>query len=179
MTDPNLRRLLDAARKINELSEYSHFAFLRRTKLDSYCVSNIEHRCKYVHVSESLIDKHKQKEIYDLNYSVIESIFRELGVIVIWFEDFDELPWLVAQVFGMTKYQTESTENLISQCDSRIKEIKSIESRIPSIDANSVTTNSIVSFIAYKNKYGEFYKNNVQDVGDMLNQLSDRQTELI
>lgn len=59
-----------------------------------------------MHVSESLIDKTKQKEIYDLNYTVIESIFLELGVQVIWFESFDELPSLVARVFGLTKYQS-------------------------------------------------------------------------
>lgn len=75
MTDPNVRRLLDVARKMNMTSDENHYAFLRRTKLEKYCVSDIEKSCKYVHVSESLIDKTKQKEIYDLNYTVIESIF--------------------------------------------------------------------------------------------------------
>ena len=56
-------------------------------------------KCKYVHISESLIDKKKQNEIYDLNYRVIEEIFMKLGVRVIWFEEFDDLPGLVAKVF--------------------------------------------------------------------------------
>ena len=102
MTDPNLRRLLDVAKKVNESNGGSHFAFLQRTKLDKYCISNIDRSCKYVHVSESLIDKKKQKEIYDLNYTVIESLFMELGVKVIWFEEFDELPELVAEVFELS-----------------------------------------------------------------------------
>ena len=92
----------DVAKKVNESNGGSHFAFLQRTKLDKYCISNIDRSCKYVHVSESLIDKKKQKEIYDLNYTVIESLFMELGVKVIWFEEFDELPELVAEVFELS-----------------------------------------------------------------------------
>lgn len=174
MTDPNLRRLLDAAQKNNEPNGDCHFAFLRRTKLDCYCISNIEHRCKYVHVSESLIDKHKQKEIYDLNYSVIESIFMELGIKIIWFEEFEELPGLVAQVFGLTRFQIESTRNLIEQCACRIKKIKQIETQIPSFNPVTFTTNDVVNFISYKNAHAEKYRTDVLDVRDMLNQLSER-----
>lgn len=84
MTDPNLRRLLDVAKEMNKSNGINHYAFLQRKKLESYCISDVNKTCRYVHVSGSLIDTTKQKEIYDLNYSVIESIFFDLGVNVIW-----------------------------------------------------------------------------------------------
>lgn len=66
MTDPNLRRLLDAARNINNTDTENHYAFLRRQKQEKYCLVNVAEACKYMHVSESLIDKNKQKDIYTL-----------------------------------------------------------------------------------------------------------------
>ena len=99
MTDPNLRRLLDIAYNMNQIGGANHYAFLRRKKLEKYCVPDVSKKCKYVHISESMIDKKKQNEIYDFNYRVIEEIFMKLGVRVIWFEEFDDLPVLVAKVF--------------------------------------------------------------------------------
>lgn len=57
MTDPNLRRLLDAARQINQTDNECHYAFLKRQKLEEYCLANMLDACKYVHISGSLIDK--------------------------------------------------------------------------------------------------------------------------
>lgn len=101
MVDPNLRRLLDISRRINTTNTIGHFAFLRRIKLENYCLSNINNSCRYIHVSESLIDKKKQADIYALNYGVLESMFNDLGVNVIWFEEFSELPGLIADIFNI------------------------------------------------------------------------------
>lgn len=57
MTDPNLRRLLDAARQINQTDNECHYAFLKRQKLEEYCLANMLDACKYVHISRSLIEK--------------------------------------------------------------------------------------------------------------------------
>lgn len=174
MTDPNVRRLLDVARKMNMTSDENHYAFLRRTKLEKYCVSDIEKSCKYVHVSESLIDKKKQKEIYDLNYTVIESIFLELGVQVIWFEGFDELPSLVARVFGLTKYQSRGIDELIQLCESKIQEIKGIEAGMPKANAANLSLSDVAAFIQYKADYGIEYRNAIDDAKDILNDLTER-----
>lgn len=175
MNDPNLRRLLDAACNMNHTNRVNHYAFLRRTKMEKYCVSDMERGCKYVHVSESLIDKKKQKEIYDLNYRVIEDIFLEMGVRVIWFEDFEkELPELVSKVFGMSYYQTLSTADLIAQCEKKIKDIRDIEAGMPKYNPATLSIMDAIAFMDYKNKHGEAYRKGIKDAGDMLNELSER-----
>lgn len=177
MVDPNLRRLLDVARKMNMSSGDSHFAFLRRTKLERYCVSDINKGCKYVHVSESLIDQKKQKEIYDLNYAVIESIFSELGVQVIWFEDFNELPELVAEVFGLQKYREQDFDTLIQQCGRKIEEIKEIEAGVPKANPATLSVQDVVVFLDYKAKHGADYRKAIDEAKDMLNDLTEKTKE--
>lgn len=174
MTDPNLRRLLDTAQKINKSNGDCHYAFLRRTKMDRYCVSDIERSCKYVHVSESLIDKKKQKEIYDLNYTVIESIFMELGVRVIWYEEYDELPELVAQVFGLSTYQNASNKELIDICEAKITEIQKIETGMQTFNKESLSDKDVADFWMYSLQKGTVYRELIREVGDILNELSGR-----
>jgi hypothetical protein len=142
--------------------------------MNRYCVSDIDHGCKYVHVSESLIDQKKQKEIYDLNYTVIESIFMDLGVKVIWYEEFNELPGLLAEVFGLSHYQNMDAKQLITLCEQKIDELHKIEENLPKFDDVNKTITDIVGFMKYKTLYGKEYREGVKDVYDMLNELSDR-----
>ena len=67
--------------------------------MNQFCLSNLKDTCKYVQISERLIDKKKQSEIYALNYMVFENIYRQLGVNVIWYEDYSEIPTLLKKVF--------------------------------------------------------------------------------
>lgn len=172
MSDPNLRRLLDVAHRMNCTDENPHFAFLKRTKLEDYCVSSVDKTCKYVHVSKSLIDEKKQKEIYDLNYGVIENIFRELGVQVIWYEKHDDLPELLAEVFEMSKYKIEEAKELMDICKSKIEGIKIIEEGMPTF--NPVKADDVLVFLRYKSRHGKQYRELVQEVRDILVELSNR-----
>lgn len=175
MNDPNLRRLLDAAQNMNRTNEINHFAFLKRTRLNRYCVSDVQRGCKYVHVSESLIDQKKQKEIYDLNYTVIENIFKELGVRVIWYEDHEkDLPELVAKVFGMTGYKGISDKDLLSSCESKIQAIQEIENNIPKANIVSMSVVDVLLFVNYKEENGKKYKELITEVNEILNELSNR-----
>ena len=174
MSDPNLRRLLDVAHRMNCTDEIPHFAFLKRTKLEEYCVPSVNKTCKYVHVSKSLIDEKKQKEIYDLNYGVIENIFRELGVHVIWYESHDDLPDLLSEVFEMSKYRIKETKDLIDICKSRIGNIKNIEDGMPNFNPVKVEASDVLTFLQYKSEHGEKYRELVQEVKDILVELSDR-----
>ena len=174
MTDPNLRRLLDIAHNMNMSNGEVHYAFLKRTKLEQYCVSDIERNCKYARMSGSLIDKKKQKEIYDLNYSVVENIFRELGVKVIWFEDFDnELPDLVAEVFGMTNFKDKSEHELIIRCEELIGEIQKIENSFSPSFVPALLEHSSLSYLKFKNE--NEYKESIKEVNNILNELSYRE----
>lgn len=175
MTDPNLRRLLDTARQINKTGNECHYAFLRRQKLEKYCLASMADVCKYVHVSESLIDKKKQKTIYDLNYTVIECIFRELGVKVIWFEDFEEeLPHLIEEVFGLnTKTQIETSE-LLKLAETKIAEMRTIENGLKKFNLSSQTSENVANLFAYSKENGEKYRKLIIEVGDILRELSGR-----
>lgn len=174
MTDPNLRRLLDAARQINQTDNECHYAFLKRQKLEEYCLANMLEACKYVHISESLIDKKKQQDIYSLNYTVIECIFRDLGVKVIWFEDFDDLPSLIEEVFGLEINAHLMTEDLLKQTESKIKEIQNVENEVQKVIGASWSDVGVLEFISLKDKYGEKYQNLINEVTDMLTELSNR-----
>lgn len=175
MTDPNLRRLLDAARQINKTDNECHYAFLRRQKLDTYCLAGMADVCKYVHVSESLIDKKKQKAIYGLSYTVIESIFRELGVKVIWFEDFEEeLPQLVEEVFGLNANACVETSELLKRAEDKITELQKIENGLQKFNSSSQNGEDVVRLYAYLNEFGEKYRKLVIEVNGMLRDLSNR-----
>ena len=174
MTDPNLRRLLDAARQINQTDNECHYAFLKRQKLEEYCLANMLDACKYVHISGSLIDKKKQQDIYSLNYTVIECIFRDLGVKVIWFEDFDDLPSLIEEVFGLEINAHLMTEDLLKQTESKIKEIQNVENEVQKVIGSSWSDVGVGEFISLKDKYGEKYQNLINEVTDMLTELSNR-----
>ncbi|MBM6944437.1 SIR2 family protein [Bacteroides gallinaceum] len=72
MSDPNLRRMLDTTKTNDE----RHFVFLRRGDF-------------------SICNKFKNKE----NMRIQEQIMNKLGLNVIWFEAFEELPVLLEQIF--------------------------------------------------------------------------------
>lgn len=174
MTDPNLRRLLDAARNINNTDKENHYAFLRRQKLEKYCLANVAEACKYMHVSESLIDKAKRKDIYTLNYSVLDSIFRELGVKVIWYEEFDELPKLIEQVFGVNTLGTKENVELIQNADNKIAEILKIEDGLTGFKDLEQTNENVLKYMSYIRDNAEKYKILISEVGEILAELSNR-----
>lgn len=87
MTDPSLRRLLDISQseeiigqKQIEKDEPHHFAFLSRT--------SFKHGC------ENCPDCIKNTEHFD----IIERMMLDLGISIIWFEGFDELPQCIEEV---------------------------------------------------------------------------------
>lgn len=172
MTDPNLRRLLDAAKEMNNSNGINHYAFLQKKNLETYCISNVNNTCKYVHVSGSLIDKDKQKEIYDLNYSVIDSIFMDLGVNVIWYEDHDELPGLIAKVFGVTQYEGMDKKELIDLCEKKIEEIKEIEKAFLDNNAGNQNPVKLYKLMSQARETASAYRECVSEVQDMLNVLT-------
>lgn len=84
MTDPNMRRLLEiAAHKRDENDEEcQHYAIMRRFKIkDSEDVASI-------------------KSFERVNESLQERFFGDLGVNVLWIDDFSEIPSLLKQIKG-------------------------------------------------------------------------------
>ena len=77
LTDPNLRRLLDVARRNNEKPR--HFAFLRR--------NNVANNGK---VDQKALELYK-----DIDASLRERYYAALGLNIIWIDNFDEIPQIL------------------------------------------------------------------------------------
>lgn len=103
MTDPNIRRLLGAARGKDEPQ---HFAFLRRNQSDGLR-ERVKHQYRWATSGRPLSDN---EETLDRvlraacrgGDAATDMTLEALGVQVIWFDRFDELPGLVASTTKST-----------------------------------------------------------------------------
>jgi len=84
MTDPNMRRLLEiAARKRDDLNEEcKHYAIMKRFKITNTKLS------KAINKFESVNDL------------LQEAFFKELGVNILWIDDYKEIPNLLKKIKG-------------------------------------------------------------------------------
>ena len=78
MTDPNLRRLLDIAAQKTIDEKCKHFAILKRFKIES---------------EEENVRKFEQ-----VNDELQESFYRDLGVNVIWVDEYSEIPKIISKI---------------------------------------------------------------------------------
>lgn len=93
MTDPNLRRLLDISAR--NIEQTRHFAFMRRLTLDEFCHITP----KKGEEKKQVIDNLKGAEQFlDRHHKLNEELMKELGVTIIWFTSFDEIPVLLNKV---------------------------------------------------------------------------------
>ena len=87
MTDPNLRRLLDISSR--NIDKPRHFAFMKRLSLDGFRTNENKVIIKNINAAERFLERH-----HNLN----EEIMRELGVSVIWYTDYDEIPKILKEI---------------------------------------------------------------------------------
>ena len=93
MTDPNLRRLLDISARNTDRPK--HFTFMRRMTLENFAYKkelendNKMQLIKNIKGAEQFLNRH-----HKLN----EEIMKELGVSIIWFNDFDEIPKILLKI---------------------------------------------------------------------------------
>lgn len=89
LTDPNLRRLLEIAAKSNSTAK--HFAIIKR--LDPQHLARNKKARIRKDVTQAFVSAH---------HALQETSLRELGINVIWIEDFGEIPRLLEE-FGTRK----------------------------------------------------------------------------
>nr|WP_283772565.1 SIR2 family protein [Acinetobacter baumannii] len=91
MTDPNLRRLLDISARNIERSK--HYAFMKRLTIENFAYDNKKSTTtpvvKNIEGAEKFLQRH-----HNLN----EELMRELGVTIIWYEDYDDIPFIIEEV---------------------------------------------------------------------------------
>lgn len=88
LTDPNLRRLLEISAK--SIDKPKHFAFLKRV---SYEVFSKEEGKSLIRAPASLV-----RTFLDRHHSLNEEIMRELGVNIIWYEEYDDIPKILSEI---------------------------------------------------------------------------------
>jgi hypothetical protein len=91
MTDPDLRRLLDISSKHIEKSK--HFAFMKRLSVNDFCY---EHNGK--HKSKEVDNLAAAKKFLDRHHTLNEELMKELGVTVVWYESYDDIPGIIQKI---------------------------------------------------------------------------------
>lgn len=88
LTDPNLRRLLEISAK--SIDKPKHFAFLKRVNHDSFSKEDGKPIVRApASVTRMFLDRH---------HSLNEEVMKELGVNIIWYEEYDDIPKLLAEI---------------------------------------------------------------------------------
>lgn len=100
MTDPNLRRLLDISAKNSELNR--HFVFMNRLSKDKFIYDVIDDKNENGIKIKSKIQKIENLESAELflkrHHKLNEEIMKELSVNVIWYENYEEIPEILARL---------------------------------------------------------------------------------
>ncbi|QOD13872.1 SIR2 family protein [Psychrobacter sp. 28M-43] len=91
MTDPNLRRLLEISSKNIERSK--HFAFMKRLSSNEFCYEIGKEKKSKVIKNVDGADK-----FLELHHTLNEELMKELGVTVIWYETYDDIPKILREV---------------------------------------------------------------------------------
>jgi hypothetical protein len=87
MSDPNLRRLLEISSRNTDKPR--HFAFMKRLDLNSFIYDNNKKVISNENNAEKFLNNH-----HNLN----EEIMRELGVSIIWYSDYEEIPEILRNI---------------------------------------------------------------------------------
>lgn len=91
MTDPNLRRLLDISARSLEHSK--HYAFMKRLTKDSFCYDSPQSQLK-----PAVANVEGAKKFLDRHHVLNEQLMKELGVTIIWYENYDDIPEILEQL---------------------------------------------------------------------------------
>lgn len=115
MTDPNLRRLLDYAKKGQENGK-EHFIFLKK---DSFLIDELEIKDTKDKVKKNKkenIGKKKYSKLDEMHMRRMEQLYDELGINIIWFDenpnnsnDFSNLPLKIEELYQTALRLREET----------------------------------------------------------------------
>jgi len=88
LTDPNLRRLLEIVPK--PIDSVKHFAFMRRLDYEKFTKNDGKNIVKApVGTISKFLERH---------HSLNEAVMRELGINIIWYEEYDEIPKILQRI---------------------------------------------------------------------------------
>lgn len=93
MTDPNLRRLLDIAARNIERSK--HFAFMKRLTEERFSYDTDSVSGKKTAAVQNLTSA---REFLERHHLLNEELMKELGVTIIWYDDYNEIPEILQKI---------------------------------------------------------------------------------
>lgn len=88
LTDPNLRRLLEISAK--SIDKPKHFAFMRRIGYENFLTDGEK---SVVRAPVATV-----RRFLDRHHKLNEEVLRELGVNIVWYESYDEIPTILQQI---------------------------------------------------------------------------------
>lgn len=93
MTDPNLRRLLDISSRNIERSK--HYAFMKRISKDKFC---FDYGISGSDRKQVISNTDGAEQFLSRHHTLNEELMKELGVTVIWYESYDEIPLILNDI---------------------------------------------------------------------------------
>lgn len=100
MTDPNLRRLLDIAAKNPD--EPRHFVFMKRLDSEEFINEKKMNEKGKTEKVKKISNSSAAISFIESHLKLQEEVFRELGVSIIWFEHYEEIPKLLSKVYDLS-----------------------------------------------------------------------------
>lgn len=91
MTDPNLRRLLDISAR--SVEQNKHYAFMKRLGQDEFCHDFLDDKQSAV-----LQNLNGAQKFLDTHHALNEALMLELGVNIIWYDNYDEIPEILKTI---------------------------------------------------------------------------------
>lgn len=91
LTDPSLRRLLEYAAISRD--EPRHFAFMKRTSVEDLLAAS-----RKGEDGEAVIKPEAARDFLRLHHSLQEHVYSELGLEIVWFDTYEEMPEAVAKL---------------------------------------------------------------------------------
>lgn len=91
MTDPNLRRLMDISAR--NLEQNKHFAFMKRLAIDDFCYDTVDSGKK-----AAITNIDGATKFLDTHHALNEALMTELGVTILWYETYDEIPEILERL---------------------------------------------------------------------------------
>lgn len=97
LTDPNIRRLLEISARHHEMPR--HYALLQRMSFE-----------KFIKKADPAINYTKEsvEKFLIMHHNIQEDLLKELGVNIIWFDEFSDMPGMIQQIASPQKPTTRS-----------------------------------------------------------------------
>lgn len=108
-----------------------------------------------------------------MNNATLNSIYRDLGINIIWYEDYHELPELISKVFGLG-YKSIYTDKLLDKARDYIIKIKNIEEELSKYNSVNTDPKVTLEFMAYSKNNSKKYQTLISDVDNILQVLQSR-----